>query len=79
VESTTPSWDEIAANQDFDKPVNWEQQNGLSVQGNAEPVYDTGPIAWDAAQPVEIEVTIPSTIDITWSFGSGRSGKIHYS
>ena len=59
VESTRPRWEEIAANQDFDKPANWEQLSGLSVHGNAEPVYDTGPISLDAAQPFQLEVAIP--------------------
>jgi hypothetical protein len=59
VESARPTWEEIAANQDYDRPPNWEDESGLRLQGSAEPVYDTGPIPVDAAQPFNLEVAIP--------------------
>ena len=59
VESTRPTWEEIAANQDYDRPANWEEEVGLRIQGSAEPVYNTGPITLDATQPFNLEVAIP--------------------
>ena len=59
VESATPTWEEIAANQDYEKPPNWEQQAGLDLSGSADPVYSTPPIAVDAEQPFDVEVAIP--------------------
>ena len=58
VESAKPSWEEIAANQDYEKPANWEEQAGLKMSGSAEPVYSTPPIPLGAA-PLELEVAIP--------------------
>lgn len=59
VESTQPTWDEIAANQDYHRPENWEEESGLRIKGNAEPVYITDPITLDATQPFHLEVAIP--------------------
>ena len=59
VDSTTPTWGEIAANQDYEKPPTWEQEAGLEMSGSADPVYSTPPIAVDAEQPFDLEVAIP--------------------
>jgi hypothetical protein len=59
VESTKPTWEEIASNQDFEKPANWEEESGLKIQGSAEPVYSSGPIPLEATTPFKLEVAIP--------------------
>ena len=59
VESAKPSWDEIAANQDYEKPPRWEQEAGLDPSGTAEPVYSTPPIRLNAAEPFDLKVEIP--------------------
>ncbi len=59
VESTTPSWEEIAAHQDYEKPPAWEQEAGLEMSGAADPVYSTPPVAAHAKQPFPVEVVIP--------------------
>ena len=58
VESMKPTWEEIAANQDYEKPANWEEEAGLKMSGSAEPVYSTLPISLGAA-PLELEGAIP--------------------
>jgi len=55
VESTKPTWEEIFANQDYEKPANWEEENGLRIQGSGEPAFSTGPIT----QAFDLEVAIP--------------------
>ncbi len=59
VESAKPTWEEIAANQDYEKPPHWEQEAGLDPAGNAEPVHSTPPIRLDAARPFDLKVEIP--------------------
>ena len=59
VASSTPTWEEIALNQDYEKPPHWERQAGLDPSGAAEPVYSTPPIRLDAARPFDFEVAIP--------------------
>ena len=45
VESAKPTWEEIAANQDYEKPEKWEEEAGHKMSGNADPVYSTPPIS----------------------------------
>ena len=59
VKSTTPSWEEIAAHQDYEKPPGWEQEAGLEMSGEADPVYSTPPVAANANQLFPVEVAIP--------------------
>ena len=58
VESAKPTWEEIAANQDYERPEKWEETAGLEMSGGAEPVYSTLPISVGAA-PLELEAAIP--------------------
>ena len=59
VESTRPTWQDIAANQDYNQPPNWEQEAGLAPLGSADPVYSTPPILLHGAQPFGLQVEIP--------------------
>ncbi len=59
VESAKPTWEEIAANQDYDKPEKWEEEAGLKMSGSADPVYSMPPIPSGAAEPFDLEVAIP--------------------
>ena len=58
VESTKPTWEEIAPNQDYQKPESWEEEAGLKMSGSADPVYST-PLIPAGSEPVELEVEIP--------------------
>ncbi len=58
VESAKPTWEEIAANQDYEKPEKWEEEAGLKMSGSADPVYSTPPIS-SGAEPFDLEVEIP--------------------
>ena len=58
VESAKPTWEEIAANQDYEKPEKWEEEAGHKMSGNADPVYSTPPIS-AGAEPFDLEVAIP--------------------
>ena len=59
VESTRPTWQDIAANQDYNRPPNWEQEAGLAPLGSADPVYSTPPILLHATKPLGLQVEIP--------------------
>ena len=59
VESKTPTWDEISLNQDYEKPLHWEQNAGLNPAGFADPMYSTSRIHLNTSRPFNIEVKIP--------------------